>query len=350
MPAFLTRTLIGAVNPRLALYTNAGLLALIILIVNYLSVGALAVIIMQSCSTIVTSDTSYPTTTGGEFQDYEGLTGVHTKWMVHMTGTEGTTSSGGVTTTTEVDYCVLDTYSVATAPWPSTSFVRASTSLGGLGLSPPDPEPFSGTNLAFEMPCWSDWIQCFPGETFDGDYSSISATNMPCKPVGQHDADAAAGYISPKFAKALKKQKWCSAETRASTRDKVLSMRSVPSDLYAGQTLDFWNDCGGHWFMAPGGVLGSLYAGSRIYPDIPGVPKGAVHAMYTNHWNLTVTTTVERCPTFTAAFGNAFAFATQIEVAVTLALILAFKNIGIIKPHNEATKASDVVKAPTQAL
>ena len=52
--------------------------------------------------------------------------------------------------------------------------------------------------------------------------------------------------------------------------------------------------------------------------------------LYTTYWDLRVTTTTKTCPTFSAAFANAFAYAAQFEIVITLALIVVFKKVRMI--------------------
>merc|ERR1712185_571366 len=64
MPAGLEKQLVNAVNPRLALYTRAGLLAVLILILNYALVAALAGIGMTVCTSSTSTEHTEPTTSG----------------------------------------------------------------------------------------------------------------------------------------------------------------------------------------------------------------------------------------------------------------------------------------------
>ena len=47
-------------------------------------------------------------------------------------------------------------------------------------------------------------------------------------------------------------------------------------------------------------------------------------------WDLRVTITTKTCPSFSAAFANAFAYAAQIEIVITLVLIFVFKKVRMI--------------------
>ena len=264
---------------------------------------------------------------------------MHTKWMIGEHKREGTISAGGITTETTVDYCIMDTYHMATAPFPIPSFVNGPTSLGGLGGTKDSyvNEPYAGTTLAFELPCWSPWMNCLEGDTFDGNFGNIGKTNLPCVDAATRQSDIDNGYIAQTFGEALAKQSWCSRADREKVADRVLELRSLKSGLYGDRNVDLYATCGDSWWMAPAGVVDPLYTGARIWPKINPTtgqpnPGGAVHPVYTIHWNLTVTTATTSCPTFWAAFGNAFAFATQIEIALTLVIIFCFSSIGFIKP------------------
>ena len=57
----------------------------------------------------------------------------------------------------------------------------------------------------------------------------------------------------------------------------------------------------------------------------------AFEPLYTTYWDLRVTTTTKTCPTFAASFANAFAYAAQIEIIITLVLIFVFKKGRMIR-------------------
>ena len=112
MPAGLEKQLVNAVNPRLALYTRAGLLALLILILNYALVAALAAIGMTVCTTSTSTDHTNPTTSG----DAE----VHEDFAIDLLEREGTVTSGTVTVKTEVSGCATKNVQTIVAPHPIT--------------------------------------------------------------------------------------------------------------------------------------------------------------------------------------------------------------------------------------
>ena len=70
MSASWSKQLVNLVNPRLALYTRAGLLAAIILVLNYAIVVALSLWLMGLCSETTMVDRTRPVTFG-DFTTYE---------------------------------------------------------------------------------------------------------------------------------------------------------------------------------------------------------------------------------------------------------------------------------------
>jgi hypothetical protein len=107
------RELINTVNPRLVLYTRAGLLAATILVLNYAIVGAVATYLMQDCAEITVSQRSDPVSSG-DFLTYEG-------WINRTLAREGTVQSGGVTIKVAVSGCAKRSTATIVAPHPKHS-------------------------------------------------------------------------------------------------------------------------------------------------------------------------------------------------------------------------------------
>ena len=81
-----TRELINVVNPRLVLYTRAGVLAAIILLLNYGVVAALASVLMEFCTEITAVEHSQPTSRGDHL--------AHMEFINRTLEREGVVSSG----------------------------------------------------------------------------------------------------------------------------------------------------------------------------------------------------------------------------------------------------------------
>jgi len=77
--------------------------------------------------------------------------------------------------------------------------------------------------------------------------------------------------------------------------------------------------------VTPGGIL---------YPNLspaPGENLIGTTTSFTTHWSLNVTTTKTVCPKFSAAFSSALAFATYIEIIITIVLVFVFKMCALIE-------------------
>jgi len=78
--------------------------------------------------------------------------------------------------------------------------------------------------------------------------------------------------------------------------------------------------------VAPGGVLYNLSPA----PSDPENLKGTMTS-FTTHWSLTVTTKRTVCPKFSAAFSSALAYASYIEIIITMVLVFVFKLFALIE-------------------
>ena len=117
---------------------------------------------------------------------------------------------------------------------------------------------------------------------------------------------------------------WCSQSDEQATRSQYLSMQSLTSQLFGGP-VDMSVYCGSNWGVYPGGVV------TPSLSPLQAIGNQGTLTPFTTYWDLTVTTTTRTCPTFYAAFANAFAFTAQIEILVTVVLIYAFKKGGVIE-------------------
>ena len=87
-----TRELINVVNPRLGLYTHAGILAVVILLLNYSVVAALASVLVQFCTEVTTVEHSEPSSRGDQL--------IHIGFINRTLEREGVVGSGAITVTT----------------------------------------------------------------------------------------------------------------------------------------------------------------------------------------------------------------------------------------------------------
>ena len=92
-----TRELINVVNPRLTIYTHAGILAAVILVLNYSVVAALASVLVQFCAEVTTVEHSEPSSRGDQL--------VHMGFINRTLEREGVVGSGAITITTSVAGC-----------------------------------------------------------------------------------------------------------------------------------------------------------------------------------------------------------------------------------------------------
>ena len=339
------RQLVALVNPRLALYTRAGLLAGIILILNYALVGVLSMMLMQVCTTSTTVEHSRPTTTG-DFDVYEGF-------LNDTVAREGVVSSSGVTITTTVSGCAKRSVQMLTAPHPEDIMSQAAP---WAWRTAPLPE-YAGTGIVVEVPCWNVYIPCWPGRrAYDGIFTNQDVDNLPCSfysgsaASGMPAADNWVNTNGLHMATVADRFPWCSQEEETAARTHYLGMGpSLTSDVFGG-TVNLKTSCGTPFYVAPGGVLNT-----ELYPGAKGaaVDPGSTLTPFTTYWSLNVTTTTQTCPTFAAAFANAFAFAAQIEIAITMALLFTFKAAGIVKQSEDVVDIGDqgiVSKASAKKL
>ena len=126
----------------------------------------------------------------------------------------------------------------------------------------------------------------------------------------------------------------CSAQDDLKARTTFLSLRNRTSIWDGGETsLALF--CSDPTAAAPAGVPSNLLDASAElqWTNAYGgeYPDWQVEPSYTHYWRLAVSTTTKMCPTFTAAFGSALAYAAQIEIIITVVLIFAAKKTKIIK-------------------
>ena len=143
-----TRELINVVNPRLVLYTRAGVLAaIIILLLNYGVIAALASVLMEFCTEITAVEHSQPTSRGDHL--------AHMEFINRTLEREGVVSPGAVTVSTSLDGCARRSTATMVAPhprswdWSTVDIANQSTvrtDQEKLGAAP------TGTQTALSMP------------------------------------------------------------------------------------------------------------------------------------------------------------------------------------------------------
>jgi hypothetical protein len=120
---------------------------------------------------------------------------------------------------------------------------------------------------------------------------------------------------------------WCSEEVHDVARRKYIRHRNLTSMDKSSVNLAIL--CGLNRMngipVTPGGIL---------YPNLspaPGENLIGTTTSFTTHWSLNVTTTKTVCPKFSAAFSSALAFATYIEIIITIVLVFVFKMCALIE-------------------
>ena len=301
------KELINAVNPRLALYTRAGLLATTILLLNYAVVGGLATVLMQVCSEITTVEASEPESRG-DFKVYEGF-------INKTLAREQVVSAGGVTITTTVAGCAKRSTATIVAPWFQTAQAHENALPGT--ITPP--REYVGSGITAEVPCWNQYLPC--QQDSDSDYLD-DVDSLSCSWYRSH-MDYGDTYYSDGAGMAAKAERfpWCSAQEEAQSRTTYISMQTLTSGLFGGGAVDMSVYCGINAYVYPGGVMTPSLSVEKPADNIGTLTS------FTTYWDLTVTTTTKTCPTFAAAFANSFAFAAQARL---LSLLLLPQILGLV--------------------
>ena len=160
-----------------------------------------------------------------------------------------------------------------------------------------------------------------------------SSVEAPCGWYRSLEA-AVVGGASYKEQMGLKADRfpWCSEREHNEARRKYNRYRNLTS-VTSGldrSSVNFAIVCGSNRMfgipVAPGGVLYNL-------SPAPGDPENLKGTMtsFTSHWSLTVTTKRTVCPKFSAAFSSALAYATYIEIIITMVLVFVFKMCALIE-------------------
>ena len=311
--AFVTRELVNTVNPRLALYTRAGMLAAMILVLNYAFVAGLAGFLMTQCSLIEQVERTYPVTSG-DFVSFEAF-------INQTLDREKITKSGGVTITTTVRGCAKRSTATIVAPHPrGYRYYEPSASASYAA--------YAGTGVAVEVPCWNQYLPCLTGSSHDFSYDQpYSETNLQCSWYHLPWAQSLPEVSSEMAAKA-DRFPWCSAENEASSRSHFAGMQNLNSQAFGG-TVDLSVFCGDNIEVFPGGVM------TPSLSAVPAYGNEGTLTPFTTYWELDSTTTTQICPTFAVAFANAFAYAAQMEILITMVLIYVFKKGSIIQTADD---------------
>ena len=344
----MTRQVVNAVNPRLALYKRAGLLAMIILAINYAVVGALAIVLMQLCTTTTTTSVSEP--------ESSGPPEIHESWINATLAREGVETSGPQTITTAIDGCHRKSMTGVTAPLYQRYVKKVYESAGYIstpGISDEGSEfIYEGTNQVLSIPCWNQYVPCSAGKTsrgnfpFDGDFftkteggwggSIVTVPRNEMFPCGFFDGTEVSGRDAGEYlgryanfaaegnamGANAQKFKWCSADDEQEVGDQLIAMGKHTSSYGPNVTMAIL--CGDARAV-PLGIRAELYPGSTTKARAIGELPYPTQASYTSHWRVTETKTVETCPTFSGAFADAFAFAAQIEIVITMVLLFLFR-------------------------
>ena len=355
-----TRELINVVNPRLVLYTHAGILAVVILLLNYSVVAALASVLMQFCTEVTTVEHSEPSSRGDQL--------VHIGFINRTLEREGVVGSGAITVTTSVAGCAKRNTATIVAPhpqaWRGKRSIPApcvdkletcvdlansgSCRTNPMGMSVDCPKSchycptvygaYEGTGITVEVPCWNSALPCTVGTTWedkeqgwkqDCTYDSpctyqewyVSKENLPC---GWYHLSGDYGGEAYGMASKADRFPWCTEKEEEDAHTAVWDNMNLTSQLFGGESVDMGRFCGDSSNVYPGGVT------TPSISAVPTITNYGSEPLYTTHWDLRVTTTTKTCPSFSAAFANAFAYAAQIEIVITLVLIFVFKKVRMI--------------------
>ena len=116
---------------------------------------------------------------------------------------------------------------------------------------------------------------------------------------------------------------WCSDKEEEDERTRAWDLMDRGSILFGYARVNLSPLCGDGNDVYLGGVMSPRMGVAAHNAD-------AFEPLYTTYWDLRVTTTTKTCPTFAASFANAFAYAAQIEIIITLVLIFVFKKVRMI--------------------
>jgi len=184
---------------------------------------------------------------------------------------------------------------------------------------------YVGSGVAVEVPCWNQYLPCTTGSYADFSYADDYALdNLPCDFYHTPWAQALPEVSAEMPAKA-DRFPWCSLHEEQDSRRRFMAMKNLTSDVHGGGAVDMSVFCGDNVGVYPGGVV------TPSLSLLPAIGNEGSLTPFTTYWDLTVTTTTRTCPTFAAAFGNAFAYAAQIEIVITIALVYVFKKQGVIR-------------------
>ena len=188
---------------------------------------------------------------------------------------------------------------------------------------------YVGTGVMIGVPCWNIYVPCEAGRSAENWPTDYTFDNLPCGWFQGMTADAPAStqYAGTRDDYTTSRFPWCSEDEDHDSRNNFLGMKGMPSDVHPGAEADLNMLCGTGMWVAPGGVLSELYPRAR--GDIK--ENGASLMPWTTEWEVNVTTTTRTCPTFASAFGQAFGYAGQVEILITLILIFVFKKVGVIR-------------------
>jgi len=285
------------------------------------------------------------TTTESSEPETSGHAEVHESWMNKTLQREKVVLSGGVTVTTTVSGCSRSSMSYITSPMPDRMSAMAygyDDNYGGIHT----PELWEGTSRLIQVPCWWSGLQCWPGRVSDfSDIFSKDIEQFGCSYyAGQAVSHANETYsytgrtapfreLGNAMGRIVDRFPWCSSDLEKKSRERyiyLLDMQSKIHNTANGIALALY--CGDPTLVAPAGVVDSLLDRSAT------ATEWEVEPSFTQYWSLDVTTTTRTCPTFPSAFGTALAYASQIEVLITIALILAARKVGLIKDVDETKK------------
>jgi hypothetical protein len=169
-----------------------------------------------------------------------------------------------------------------------------------------------------------------------------SSVEVPCGWYRTQDAEEVGGpSYKEKMGPRADRFPWCTEELHDRSRhrySRFMNLTSQDRSFVNFAILCGLNKMGMDGIpVAPGGVLRPSL--SRA----PGENLIGTTTSFTTHWSLTVTTKRTVCPKFSAAFSSALAYATYIEIIITMVLVFVFKLFALIEDQKGMIDLSDGV-------
>ena len=279
--------LVGAVNPRLMQYGSiAWLLALVILVLNYALVAGLGVVLRgTTCSTAVDGPNVQL------LQRFEDVKSQVAEFLYAKRADGTVTTNGGTNVTTEVNVCIMK----------AREFYVPSAAVG-------QDQILDGTE------CWPI-IDCV-GASYDANQPN-SMANLPCRPPGT-------AYNMNDITADDPPMQWCNDEAYLTADDWKKIGRGIVTAADVKDRRNIWAE--------------KVLKPTNLNPPNTGVlrvcasdSRGTTRTRDTwlaYTYAVSTTKTTVTCPTYLEVFGIALGYLTQIEILVTLVILLLIHALG----------------------